>query len=380
MANIVFENPIIAEQSKAEVPFVPDSYIGHTMSEGKEFLGEKDFVSFETLIKKLHGSKKRVVINIGDSSTSGWDSSVVTENRERVKHNLPVESAFFRYKTYSDILRNQLGSRWEVINAGVPAHTSLQGLRRLRVLLNTFKKHDIRIHVVTVYYGNNDSVWECNREDKGWLTGSTSFLQSDKVITRATSIDYRRNLLDIIQLCRGHKATPILIEPPIPLYWEPATRVAGEKCPRVEGGGTRLVYRHLETAERLWKAGLKESDMDIRLAILQSAAEKDLIVPRIKEQHRLQLRSVADEMEVPLVRIELDRSIDDNRFFIDYCHPNELLNATIADRLINTITSLAAPKRFRVAEILYKFLSPFKPKTRKQLRQGELPTDIYTLH
>ncbi len=192
----IFQNPIIVEQSKAEVPFVPDRYLGHTMPKDRDFIGESDYINLESMIEEIKGSGKKIILNIGDSSTSGWDSNVVTENKVRLERGEELESAFFRYKTYSDCLRDQIGDQFIVINAGVPAHTSLQGRRRLEKLVTGFKNQEIKIDYITAYYGNNDSVWEENREDKDWIAPSVTrkikklfSKDEERVITR-TSPDY----------------------------------------------------------------------------------------------------------------------------------------------------------------------------------------------
>lgn len=52
----LFSNPIIEAQSKAEIPFVKCTKLGHTMPKGKEFLGEKEFISIQDIIKKIKQS------------------------------------------------------------------------------------------------------------------------------------------------------------------------------------------------------------------------------------------------------------------------------------------------------------------------------------
>ena len=216
--NGIFQNPIIAEQAKAEVPFVRDAFLGHTLPKGKEFIGEKEYISLEAMIEEVKQSGKRVILNIGDSSTSGWDSNIVFENRQRYERGEPLRPGFFNYETYSDFLRERLRDRFLVINAGVPAHTSLQGIRRLEQLVEIFKEEGIKLDYVTAYYGNNDCVWERNREDKDWISPSffrnlrNRFRRTEyRVITRTNPKDYKKNMEGIVKYCRQQGIVPILI-------------------------------------------------------------------------------------------------------------------------------------------------------------------------
>ena len=99
-------------------------------SEGK-LIGKNSFVPLQEIVKaaKSHGGK--IVLNLGDSSTSGWNSDMVAAGGG---------TPFFTYKTYSDILSEK---GLFVINAGVPGYTSLQGKFYLKRLLSTFEKEGI---------------------------------------------------------------------------------------------------------------------------------------------------------------------------------------------------------------------------------------------
>ena len=276
----IFQNPIIAEQSRAEVPFVPDKYLGHTMPKDRDFIGESDYINLESMIEEIKGSGKKIILNIGDSSTSGWDSNVVTENKVRLERGEELESAFFRYKTYSDCLRDQIGDQFIVINAGVPAHTSLQGRRRLEKLVTGFKNQEIKIDYITAYYGNNDSVWEENREDKDWIAPSVTrkikklfSKDEERVITRTSPDDYQENMESIARYCRSEDIVPILIEPLTPLYWKPGTRVKDEELPRRNGRGSTLVYDLLERAREIWQSALSQEYSELKKVALEEAKE-----------------------------------------------------------------------------------------------------------
>gem|GEM_PF-1656498 len=393
----IFQNPIIAEQSKAEVPFVPDRYLGHTMPRNRDFLGESGYISLEDMIQQIKKSRKRAVLNIGDSSTSGWDSNIVTENRARLAKGEALKPAFFRYKTYSDYLREVVGDQFIVINAGVPAHTSLQGRRRLEQLVDRFEIEGIHTDYVTAYYGNNDSVWEENREDKEWvgssffgkLKKSFSKRQSGTIVTRTTPQDYQKNMESIVEFCREKGAIPILIEPQTPLYWKPGTRVKNEELPKRNGEGWRLVYSSLDYARELWNKVLSNDYSELKIEILKQARERDYVVPRIKREHLERLQAVARQEDAPLISIDLDRSQDDIRYFIDYCHPIGDANKQIAENIARVIQdyesgqkrpikNYQAPLGYRILEKTLDFLSYFIKPSGKNTR-AEPPTDNYPL-
>jgi len=393
----IFQNPIIAEQSRAEVPFVPDKYLGHTMPKDRDFIGESDYINLESMIEEIKGSGKKVILNIGDSSTSGWDSNVVTENKVRLEKGEELESAFFRYKTYSDYLRDQVGGQFIVINAGVPAHTSLQGRRRLEKLVAEFKNQGIKIDYVTAYYGNNDSVWEENREDKDWIAPSMSrkikkwFSKDEEmVVTRTSPDDYQKNKESIVRYCRSIDMVPILIKPPIPLYWKPGTRVKEEELQKRNGKGSGLVYDLLDRAREIWQSAISQDYSELKKVALEEAREKDYVVPRIKKQHAERLRQVEREMNVPLVQIDLDRSQDDIRYFIDYCHPIDNANEMIAGKISEIVedyetgkrrpvVNYKAPLKYVLLEKAIGFLSIFYRGSNKD-NDKQPPSDIYTLH
>ncbi|NNM43784.1 MAG: SGNH/GDSL hydrolase family protein [Chlamydiae bacterium] len=379
-----FKNPIIAAQT-FDFPFVADTYQGHTMPSGREFVGENAFIPIEELIKNLKGTNKKVVLNIGDSSTSGWDSNIVTQNRERIAQNLPLLSAFFQYKTYSDCLRALIKDEYVVVNAGVPAHTSLQGSRRLKLLFDRFNKENIPIHWVTVYYGNNDSVWDHNRQDKEWVgRNMRAFIEkltkpfkksSSSVVTRVLPDDYQIYMKEIIRTCQNNNANVLVIEPITPIYWKPGTRVLNEDLERRKYPGSDQVYQLLDDARALWAQAIKQTHhSDFKEVALLEVREKDFVVPRIKRSYVNILRSLVQEMDVWYIKVDLDRNEDDICYFIDYCHPIEKANQLIANKLAEVISGKVTRK---YDFTMKKNLSTFS----KEVEQlNKLPTDHYTLY
>lgn len=380
-----FKNPVIAAQVM-ESPFVFDSFIGHTMPPGKDFIGESNYINIEVMISDIKKSNKKIILNIGDSSTSGWDSNIVTLNKKRAASEEPLLPAFFQYKTYSDCLRDLIADDFIVINAGVPAHTSLQGFRRLQVLLDRFKKEAISIDWVTIYYGNNDSVWDHSRQDNEWV-GETKlirffksvFLFSKKkniqsIITRVPSEEYKKYMGKIISLCKKEAIKIIVIKPLTPIYWKPGTRVLGEDLERIASPGAQVIYKLLDEARELWQEAYNTSEFSLlKKTALETAREKDYIVPRIKKLHSEALDNIIKEQDVPYVDIQLDRSRDDIFYFIDYCHPIETANQLIAKELSQIVKNIKTGKEIKVAK---KEELELKTESKKL----DIPTDHYTLY
>lgn len=348
--NDIFESPIMRGQTEAESPFARDGYIGHTMPSGRDFIGENGYIGMDEMISNLQKTRKRCVLNIGDSSTSGWDSYVVLENRERARKCEPLIPAFFRYRTYPDCLRDLIGDEFEVINAGVPAHTSIQGKRRLEAINKKFKSANLRVDYVTVYYGNNDSACNGNVEDREWLGCGTSrtFWNpfGSRIVTRVSPHDYKRAMKDIVEYSVDNRMSPILIEPPTPIYWKPGARIEGEDFVENLSGekwlGTML---SLFESESVWEDWIGKSYSKEKHKALEKASELDYVTPRIKSAYRRKLLELSRQKSLPMVRIELDRSEDDKRYFLDYCHPIGEANEKIASGIAGYVKEYESGKR-----------------------------------
>jgi lysophospholipase L1-like esterase len=423
---LMFTNPVIVAQANNELLFEPDYLIGHILPRGKEFIGRNRFLSFGEIVDRIKFSGKKVILNIGDSSTSGWESYIVVENKERRQQGKPIILPFFHYMTYSDQLAEMLED-FIVINAGVPAHTSFQGARRLEELLIQFNEVGVSINFVTAYYGNNDSVWNGNVEDIDLLPsdGSEAYEElkhaffdesvfmklaiakqlrgnalrvsrDDIVVTRTSPMEYGRSILRILELCRMNGAIPILIEPQTPLYWEPGKRIVGEELPEIRNRpGSELVYSLLDNARSIWSEGLEGCSDKHRIAVLKRARELDYIIPRIKEKHLIILRKVAKKTGTPFVQPNPDRAQDDEEYFLDYCHPNEKANLLIAKGIAKVIQETEEFCACRISESFNQFRQ--RPKKQSFLGSAvrfldslfgkgneenfdSIPTDIYTLY
>ena len=116
--------------------FEGDETLGFRFPESRLISCDK-FVTLEEIVKNIRRGEP-IFLNIGDSSTSGWDSN------RTFKGNQDVNAPFFSYKTYSDLLQEKLMAN--VLNAGVPGYTSYQGRRYLELLLRNLAKEKLSLY------------------------------------------------------------------------------------------------------------------------------------------------------------------------------------------------------------------------------------------
>jgi hypothetical protein len=380
---LLFSNPIITAQAGDELVFTPNHLIGHSHPEGKEFLGKptdkfSNFISIDDLI-----NGKEIILNIGDSSTSGFDSNIVTENRNNPDN---IQLPFFKYETYSDFLRDKL-KEYIVLNSGVPAHTSLQGLRLLKNHVSELKKRKHKISYVTIYYGNNDCAWNGNIKDseilpkekdsfldkvKEGIYNSTlsgklliSYLNKKKVKkknelnTRTALKEYENNIRQIVEYCLKENIKPILIQPVIPKFWKPGLRITAEteelkkivekeikdiesKVDKYFTLGQKNAYHWLGLSIEDWKKGLElfeKKNYELANEYLNKAKEKDFITPRIKDSYIKVLEKIATEYNIPLIKTEVNanNSEEEKKLILDYCHPLPQLNEKISEGIISSM-------------------------------------------
>ena len=110
---------------------------------------------------------------------------------------------------------------------------------------------------------------------------------------------------------------------------------------------------------------------------LGKASEMDFVVPIIKWEHRIILREVAYEQEVSLVSTYLDRSEDDIRYFIDYCHPIGDANKKIAEEIGRVIEEYETGQLKPITKVNKK--SSRSARHFEDEDTSELPTDIYPM-
>lgn len=345
-------NPIVKKQADRVDLFQYDPELGHRLT-GGGFVGvyEQRILSLTDLVQDSRREERFTILNLGDSSTSGWDSNIVTENAERVKSGLPLKSPFHRYKTYSDVMAED--ETYYVINAGVPGYSSLQGRVYLEKLLAQFASVGIKIDLVTVYFGNNDSIWNGNIEDKYVVGGGGHQLHLFRLMQqlkgrshvqpRVAEKDYYYNLYQISEVCRSKDLEVVFIEPLIPRLWPPGVRAAGRhedaEIHVSELAGTK-VGELLQESKKLYDRGVMEfEDGNVLPAIdlLTEAREIDYVVPRIKNGHVKILKAVASAAGRKLISVSDRIPLDDREFFIDYCHPIEPGNRLLVDGLKVTL-------------------------------------------
>ena len=363
------DNPVIAAQANDQV-FVTEKYLGFKLSPYfRQFQGDevdynktyyigvhnKKLQTLDEILDSLDSNRK-IVLNVGDSSTTGWDSNIITINRFYANNTTngadfrPL-SPFFRYKTYSDLLAE---NGLSVINAGVPAYTSLIGKRQLRTLLRELKSRNLRIGYVTIYFGNNDSISAGNNQDKYRFPNSgfhaevfhfveTTLLRKLHNIGRVSVADYSSNMQGMIDICREYDVKPILIRPVIPKYWHPGLRASGQeievwKAMYSDKGSKRI--RDLEKALGFYERakGLLEhgSEQEAR-ELLIKAQDMDYMVPRIKPSYVRALEKIARKNNVPFVDVQSEIPLDDRTYFKDYCHPIEPANQLITREILQRL-------------------------------------------
>jgi lysophospholipase L1-like esterase len=363
------DNPITAAQSNDQI-FAFDKYLGFKLNpyfrqldgdyidnNKTYYIGvhNKKLQTLDEIIDSLDNNRK-TVLNVGDSSTTGWDSDIITLNKVYL-NNAPngivfrPMSPFFRYKTYSDLLAD---NGLSVINVGVPGYTSLIGKTQLGALFSDLKSRNVRVDYVTIYFGNNDSASNGNDQDKYRFPNSgfhaeifhfveTTLLRRLQIIGRVSVADYSSNIQSMIDMCRAYGVKPILIRPVIPKYWHPGLRASGQETEvwkaMYNDKGSKLI-RDLEKAIGLYELakGLLEhgSEQEARKLLIQ-AQGIDYMVPRIKPEYVHTLEKIARKNTIPFVDVQSEIPLDDRTYFKDYCHPiepaNQLITRDILKRL-----------------------------------------------
>ncbi len=145
----------------------------------------------------------------------------------------------------AEILRNQMNMDAEIINASTAGYSSLQGLKY-------FKQEGLKYNpdLVLMYLGNNDASYNGYRSDSALMAEAEQFLGIKKVLNsfktyrllkslllpikseladkaqgqlvlRVDPENYRRNLEEIITICRENEIDIILNTIPVPLTWPP---------------------------------------------------------------------------------------------------------------------------------------------------------------
>lgn len=314
------------------------------------------FCSLDELVERIkRNTGYPTILNMGDSSTSGWNSE------RTFKGNTNVHAPFFTYKTYADLTREQLFAN--VINAGVPGYTSLQGRKRIGVLLKTLAQQGITPDYTTMYFGNNDGTYN-QYEDKVRIDYKPSSKGNGG--ERVSVVDFMNNMANMICTIREYGSRPILIMPLVRYVWEPGVRSRAHKDEFEDA----LMHVVSPLQKKILQARILYSQGQ-----LKNAVECDVVLPRLKLRYRRALLQIARKNSVPVIDVQ-KKIMDDNTHFVDYCHPNERTNQIIVDEFKRIRHSDISRKR--VLSVLGAITAWFDDK--KNVDTSSIPTDIYTLY
>src|SRR3989338_6662920 len=94
------ENPFLIGKDNAI--FFPHDVLGFVVGKG-DFVGASEFIDRESTIKNIRKHPNSpIILNMGDSSTSGWHSDSLSRDGKN-----KLTDPYFHYKTYSDIMREK---------------------------------------------------------------------------------------------------------------------------------------------------------------------------------------------------------------------------------------------------------------------------------
>ena len=336
--------------------FEGDETLGFRFPDGK-LITSQSFAPFEEIVRGVRTGYP-TFLNIGDSSTSGWDSN------RTFKGNQDPNAPFFSYKTYSTLLEEQLFAN--VFNAGVPGYTSHQGKKYLDLLLKKLSRSRVQVDYVTIYLGNNDCTYN-QHEDRVRLDAKI-FSESSRG-ERVTVEDYKRNIRSMIETCIDYGVKPILIVPAIHYDWEPGIRADKHREESLEvlrNLGNSQLAKELERARTLYETSKYEH-----------SCETDRVLPRLKSRYRKALLKIAKQTRVvDLIDVQKQIPLTNNdEYFADYCHPLEKTNQMIVDRI----------REIRNRDLFYRpILKRIKDflglgSIKKKPTDGPAP-DIYTIY
>jgi len=337
--------------------FEGDEDLGFKFPEDR-VISRRGFVSLDEVIQKPRGNTGYpTILNIGDSSTSGWDSN------RTFKGNEDPNAPFFNYKTYSDLMEEQLFAN--VINAGVPGYTTHQGRKNLELLLKRLANEDLKVDYITIYLGNNDCTYN-QIEDRVRIDRKQP--SEGNSGERVSVTDYKKNLRSMIETAREYGVKPILIVPPVHYDWEPGIRADKHREESVEilkQLGDCPLAKEIQKAKELYDQGRYEQ-----------ACQTDRVLPRLKKEYRNALIQVARETKTDVIDVQSKLPLTDNsEYFADYCHPLEKVNQMIVDRFREIRNKDLFHK-----PILNRIKNWFRGLYQQRENAGGPPSDIYTIY
>lgn len=328
------DNPIMIGYDNRLFDF--DSELGYVFPKN-QIIGGVCFVELESKIDDL---KKRdgkfLILNLGDSATSGWNS-------DNVYTGCPdPTAALFSYKTYSDILENKYG--FDVINAGVPGYTTYQAKKYLAKILKTLAQKKMCVDYVTTYFGNNDCTFN-GLEDKTRIDNKNPSI--DEILARVSEKNFRKNYDELLFIAKEYGATPIILVPASNFNWQPGLR--SRKYPE------ELDLQRQKITRKKIKEFFEKAEQAYRSGDYEMALENDLLLPRIKKSYKSLLKTFTDPL------IDTQNFVHDENDFVDYCHPAEIMNE-------------------RIAEAINKLLKNKNTAYSNKIIKQDLPADTYTLY
>ena len=309
-ANAIFtDNPVMHGYGSSL--FRADERLGFHFKAG-DFVGRTRLLSDVEAIESARRARARgdfLLLNVGDSSTSGWNSDNVYSGVEN------PAAALFSYPTYSDILTAVPG--YTAINGGVPGYSSHQVAALTADTLKRFAGAQVFFDYVTIYVGNNDSCYN-GMEDRCRIDFALPSPRS--VLTRVSEDDLFYNCQSISRTAHSYGAEPIFIVPAVNSRWEPGLRSRKHR--------DELAAQLARIAGLPIGAAFKESREAFATGLRDRAVELDLILPRLKRGHRRALCEAAAASEAVL--IDAQELVLSGADFIDYCHPGQHLNKQLA--------------------------------------------------
>ncbi len=287
--------------------FSADPHLGHSFF-AHSLVGSTRFCDLPALVRVCRREKKPVIVFLGDSSVSGWNSENVFPN------DLGGRSPFFTYRTFADFVREFY--HCHVINAGVPGYSIFQGRRYAARILEVLSSASVKVDVAVLYFGNNDATFAEVGDAVRFKEGT----REPGEVSRVSVDDFRANTEALADMCRNHGAKVVVVVPPRNFGWPPGLR--SKRFPKefdmaLAGLQNPQVRRAVISATEYYLTGK-----------FDDALECDVVLPRIKQRYIDALLTAAQHCTLQVVNLP-ERFLSDDSF-LDYCHPAPVLNKRIA--------------------------------------------------
>ncbi len=306
---------------------------------------------------------RRVVLCLGDSIPFGWGVGQAETFPARLQARLNAAT--------------KSGKLWEVINAGVPCHSSFQTRLVAERLVRRWKPE-----VVVVCTGGNDiaPVEQSDRQTNadramsffGFLLEERGLTVRDPktAVPRCTREELASNLREIVRIVRSAGAKPVVVGTPTNLQ---AMTNLSEGVPDadrwkaflestmqvIRKQGLKKAMEKTETALAenpgnccvLWMEGMllaKNHEVDAAKELLEQAIEQHPLPFASKRSYRQVAAEVAQKEQAPYIDVtdfffRRSLAIPSQPLFVDNAHPTALGNAILADLIFEAITGQKPP-------------------------------------